>query len=102
MDPIQSFIISLIECDPFNQCGTCFGNLTCVKITDYKLWKAGDYGGCSGADKMKSEIFHNGPISCGIMATDALELFTGGKVYQEYQPSPMVSVLHCNTTIIVS
>ena len=49
------------ECDPMNECGTCYFNKTCVRLTDYKKWKVGDYGSCNGIEKMKSEIFHHGP-----------------------------------------
>jgi cathepsin X len=34
--------------------------------TDYRKYYVSDYYGLSGADKMKAEIFKNGPISCGI------------------------------------
>ena len=42
----------------------------CVAITDYKKYYVSEYYDVSGADAMKAELL-NGPISCGVHATDA-------------------------------
>jgi len=64
-------------------CYTCSpGRAGCVAIDKYdKLFISG-YGSAKGYDKMKQEIYANGPISCGIDATDKMEAYTGG-IYSE-------------------
>lgn len=86
-------------CDPIDVCRDCRGpppneNETlpenCWAVTNYKRYYVSNYYSFSGADNMKAELFKNGPISCGIMATDTFKAYTGG-IYSEYQWWPMIN-----------
>jgi len=85
------------DCHPLGVCETCSpgpkfapGNpdSNCSAITTESLWTLSEYGYVLGgkdvdaegapvgsAEKLKSEIFANGPLACGIHATDKLEAF---------------------------
>jgi len=78
------------DCSGFNACGTCAPNGTCYSLSQYKLYKVGDYNSIAGADQMKAEIYARGPISCGIDATDGLEAYTGG-IYSEWSAFPVIN-----------
>jgi len=69
------------ECTDINiarTCGTFPDNGgTCVGLNRYPNISVSEYGSISGAEAMMKEIFHRGPISCGIDA-DPLRTYTGG------------------------
>ena len=69
------------KCDPYNRCGSCWPG-ECFSIKNYTLYKVHEYGQVAGRDKMKAEIYHHGPIACGIAATKAFEDYAGG-IYKE-------------------
>uniref|UniRef100_A0A0N5A3N3 cathepsin X n=1 Tax=Parastrongyloides trichosuri TaxID=131310 RepID=A0A0N5A3N3_PARTI len=70
------------KCNEQNRCYSCWpGN--CFTISNYTLYKVGDYGRVSGRENMMAEIAKNGPIACGIAATKEFEDYNGGIWIQE-------------------
>ena len=61
----------------------------CTAVEDTKYYIS-DYYHVRGADQMKAELYAHGPISCGIHATDAFELYTGG-IYSEEVRFPKIN-----------
>ena len=58
----------------------------------YKKFYASDYYSVWGADRMKTEIYKNGPLSCGIMVTENFEKnYKAGEIYSEQVWFPMIN-----------
>ena len=66
------------NCTAENKCKVCDYHQECHAVTGYKVWRVGDYGSLSGRDKMKAEIYKNGPIFCGISTTEKFDNYKGG------------------------
>ena len=78
-----------IKCEPLGVCETCTPGGGCTKVDNPPLWTLASFGyvlsgeahldlhgaHVSDAEKLKAEIFANGPIACGIHATDEMEAF---------------------------
>jgi cathepsin X len=85
-------------CQPIDICRDCRGpppaegqsGLDNCWAVDYKKYYASNYYSLSGANQMKAEIYKNGPIGCGIDATDGLEAYEGG-IYSEENSWPMIN-----------
>nr|AFM37367.1 cathepsin Z1 [Dictyocaulus viviparus] len=82
------------KCDPYNRCGSCW-SYSCFPIKNYTLYKVKEYGTVNGINAMKAEIYHNGPIACGIAATKAFGSYSGG-IYKEvtYDRIDHIIVVH--------
>jgi len=85
-------------CDPIDICRDCSwpppaANETgldgCTAV-DHKKYYVSSYYSLSGADKMKKDLYQNGPISCGVDATSKFEEYSGG-IYQEHLRFPMIN-----------
>jgi cathepsin X len=55
---------------------------------DYKKYYVTAYYGVRGADQMKAELYHNGPISCGIQASENFENNYKGGIWTQYIAEP--------------
>jgi cathepsin X len=86
------------KCEAIDKCRDCTWppcdvGKTCLDkcwAVDYKPYYTSNYYNLRGAEKMKAEIYKNGPIGCGIEATDAFEKYTGG-IYSEHKLFPMIN-----------
>lgn len=56
----------------------------------FKRWYVEEYGGVSGADRMKAEIYHRGPIGCGIHANKQLDEYEGG-IFEQFVLFPLMN-----------
>ncbi len=84
-------------CDDIHTCEECFAGDTdatfwpgtCHARPKHKTWFLSSFGSITNSpDKMKAEIFVNGPITCGIFASTAFLHYTGGYVIEHNAPNP--------------
>jgi len=61
------------------------------KAVDFKSYYVSEYYKLSGVDQMKAELAANGPISCGIHATDNFENNYDGGIYSEHVLFPLIN-----------
>lgn len=69
------------DCSPPPPAADDDGQDNCYAV-DHKKYYVSSYYNVKGADKMKTELYLNGPLSCGIDVTDGFEAYTGG-IYSE-------------------
>tara|TARA_B110000967_G_scaffold184697_1_gene204352 strand:+ start:11605 stop:12531 length:927 start_codon:yes stop_codon:yes gene_type:complete len=71
----------MFECTAVNMCKTCdtftANGGSCTPIMQYPNATIASYGSIKDSDNMKSEIYKNGPIACGINAEEIVD-YTGG------------------------
>ena len=70
-----------MPCSAISTCETCWPETGCSRPKRFLTYSVEEYGDVAGEDQelaMMTEIFHRGPISCGICATDELLQYTGG------------------------
>jgi cathepsin X len=72
-------------CTAMDHCKVCqptnssFSPGKCSPVTEYPSWKVGDYYSLpDDVDAIKAEIYHNGPIACGVDVTAQFEAYAGG------------------------
>lgn len=87
----------LNPCKTLGVCETCSPSSGCSQIKNEALWTLDSYGYVLGGadtdavgktvgstEKLKAEIMANGPLACGIHATDELEAFGTTKPISDY------------------
>ncbi|KAI3384793.1 hypothetical protein SNEBB_006600 [Seison nebaliae] len=80
------------KCDKMNECGTCTHSGKCSALKKFEKYKVKNYGNVSGRERIMTEVFTNGPISCGIGVTTKLVEYQGG-VFAEYNPTQPITHL---------
>ena len=96
----QAYQAKNLQCGDLGYCETCVpgaGNASdpftpghCSKVPNPLVYKVGDHGSVSGADKIKAEIYARGPIGAGVDATKNFDAYTGG-VYSEKKLFTMIN-----------
>lgn len=68
-----------VDCSPILQCRNCNPHEPCFIPDEYYKYTVDRYGGVYGEFAIMEEVYNNGPVACGIAATEELEQdYTGG------------------------
>jgi len=70
-----------MPCSKLSKCETCWPDTGCTLPKRYLTYTVDEYGDVEGDDQeaaMMKEIYHRGPISCGVSVTDELLKYNGG------------------------
>ena len=87
----EQYVADDFKCTDINTCKMCTGTVpsdptgtsTCTAVTDNTKYYAVNVKEFAGPFAMKSDIYKNGPISCGIDATAKFEAYRGGIFSEE-------------------
>jgi len=71
-----------LACEQEAKCWNC-NHSGCFKPDSFYQYKITQFGQVSGEDAMMSEIFHRGPIACGIDANKELDDYKGGILWDK-------------------
>jgi len=100
-DSCQNYVAKnpdIESCSAKQQCKTCVPppppegkdyDYLCTAVQNFRAWRVSDLGSIEGIDDMKKAIYANGPIGCGIDATDNFVNYTGG-IYSEHVDEPEI------------
>jgi len=81
---VENSIDTCRDCSPPAPAAGEDGLDSCYAVTDTRYYIADHYK-VKGATQMKAEITANGPISCGIHATDNFDNnYKSGEIYSEH------------------
>lgn len=101
-DGIALSTASQLKCgDNYQYCedGTLASNRQKLRLVPYGCYNlVSDKTGKADVGVMQAEIIANGPIMAGLVATDELYLFRGGRVYE---PSPAAKKVEDHAVVII-
>ena len=66
------------RCGKLSRCMRCRAGEACDEPDEYQVYRVREHGTISGETQMMQEIYHRGPISCGMAVTDAFQEYRIG------------------------
>lgn len=67
-----------VDCTPINKCKNCNPTGPCFIPDTYYTYGVTEYGRVTEEEPMMNEIYHRGPIMCGVAVPNSLLNYTGG------------------------